>query len=161
MKEVGLKYEDLTNLACTVGPGGFTSLRIGITAVNTLAYALGIPSAGIHLSDLWLARAQTQDTRHKTQENPSQMFWLHSTRKTQLFVKDFDSDEIKLLTLDEVKNLKCSYVGELIEDHKQALPNCTPVPNDQVMTLEEVLPSFLADLNYDADQLQPWYGRNA
>jgi len=151
MKEIGITYKDLTHLACTIGPGGFTSLRIGIATINTLSYALGIPSVGIHLSDLLEVRVLDR----------VRAFWLHSTRRTQLFAKNPDSDEIKLLSIDDAKNLKCSYIGELIEDHKQALPNCTPLPGDQFMTLEEVLPSFLSGLSYSNDQLMPWYGRDS
>ena len=161
LKEASIKYQDVTHLACIVGPGGFTSVRIGVTTINTLAYSLGVPSAGIHLSELWFARAKTQETGHKTQENPPQTFWLHSTRKVQLFVKSFNSDEIKLMNIDEAKNLKCSYVGELIDEHKKILTGCTPIPDDQILTLEEVLPGFLTNLNYDDGQLIPWYGRGA
>ena len=46
MKKTGLKFQDLTGLAVVRGPGGFTSLRIGINTANTLAYALNIPAVG-------------------------------------------------------------------------------------------------------------------
>jgi tRNA threonylcarbamoyladenosine biosynthesis protein TsaB len=40
------KLTDLSGLIVFRGPGSFTSLRIGITTINTLAYALAIPNAG-------------------------------------------------------------------------------------------------------------------
>lgn len=35
--------DEIEGIACFAGPGSFTSLRIGITALNTLAYAKEIP----------------------------------------------------------------------------------------------------------------------
>lgn len=43
-------------IAAVTGPGGFMSLRVGISLANALSDGLKIPLAGIHLSDLWLAR---------------------------------------------------------------------------------------------------------
>ncbi len=37
----------IERLAVHGGPGGFTSLRIGVTTANALAYALGIPVVGV------------------------------------------------------------------------------------------------------------------
>lgn len=37
----------LRRIVVHAGPGGFTSLRIGVTTANALAYALGIPVVGI------------------------------------------------------------------------------------------------------------------
>lgn len=39
----GLQKEQLTHLAVTVGPGSFTGVRIGVTAVKAMSHALGIP----------------------------------------------------------------------------------------------------------------------
>jgi tRNA threonylcarbamoyladenosine biosynthesis protein TsaB len=41
------KLQDLTGVICIIGPGGFTSLRIGITTANTIAWTLNIPIVGI------------------------------------------------------------------------------------------------------------------
>lgn len=39
------KTEQLTGLFAYKGPGSFTGLRIGLTVINTLAYAHGLPVA--------------------------------------------------------------------------------------------------------------------
>ena len=43
----GLKVEQVDGFAATIGPGSFTGLRIGISAVKGLAYALHKPMVGI------------------------------------------------------------------------------------------------------------------
>jgi tRNA threonylcarbamoyladenosine biosynthesis protein TsaB len=41
------KLSGLTGIICIIGPGGFTSLRIGITTANTMAWTLNIPIVGL------------------------------------------------------------------------------------------------------------------
>ena len=78
LKQAAWSYQDLTHIACVVGPGGFTSLRVAVTFTNVLADQLGIPAAGVHLSDLYGARVPH-----------SQFLWLHSTKKQELFARSF------------------------------------------------------------------------
>ncbi len=47
----GWKPENLEGLAVAIGPGSFTGLRIGISAVKGLALALGIPVAAVPTLD--------------------------------------------------------------------------------------------------------------
>jgi tRNA threonylcarbamoyl adenosine modification protein YeaZ len=158
LEKAKLTYEHLTQLACAVGPGGFTSLRVGVTAVNTLAYALDLPTAGIHLSEIWRARVELRRAQHDTG-----FLWLHSTRRTQLFAKGFRPDGTStptvLMDLEEAKSLWGLYAGELIEEHKQALTQCMPVPEEELLPLEETLPKLLAERHYTKKSLLPWYGR--
>jgi len=54
--------EDLTGLAVAIGPGSFTSLRIGMAAVKGLSLALNIPVVGIPSLDV-VAAAQPLDEK--------------------------------------------------------------------------------------------------
>lgn len=47
MKEVGMKTEDLDQIAVAKGPGSYTGVRIGLTTAKTLAWVLNIPIVGV------------------------------------------------------------------------------------------------------------------
>lgn len=46
LQEHDLGFDDLTGLFAYRGPGSFTGLRIGITVLNTMAYARSLPIVG-------------------------------------------------------------------------------------------------------------------
>ena len=47
LTRTALTKKQLTHLAVTVGPGSFTGVRIGVTAVKAMSHALGIPCVGV------------------------------------------------------------------------------------------------------------------
>ena len=47
MAEAGVSRTDLSLIAASVGPGGFTSLRVGLATAKGLALGLGLPIVGV------------------------------------------------------------------------------------------------------------------
>ena len=166
LHSAGWSFEDLDQIACIVGPGGFTSLRVAVTFANVLADQLGIGLAGIHLADVYQARIETESGKRKVEN----VYWMHSTKKDQLFIKGGKWEEATLITVDDLVTLNSSFdlelrterqlstllwMGELIPEH-QAIITADPI-NLQPVT--DVLPQLLAAQTYTKDILTPWYGR--
>jgi len=61
-QKTGMKSNDLTGLAVALGPGSFTSLRIGLAAAKGFALGLNIPMAGVSSLDI-VAAAQPLDEK--------------------------------------------------------------------------------------------------
>ncbi len=162
LKNAGWSYRDLTHIACVVGPGGFTSLRMGVTLANTLADQLRIPAAGIHVSEVYFARHQPPATSHQ------QFVWLHSTKKTELFIRTFNIDDSEwqeptLISLEKLvaggqRLVAAQWAGELIPAHVEALASLH-LQEMPMRPIEDVLPAFLKNQSYGSDLLLPWYGR--
>jgi len=47
LKDCALKATDIDAYACTLGPGSYTGLRIGVSTIKAMAYAAGKPAVGI------------------------------------------------------------------------------------------------------------------
>jgi tRNA threonylcarbamoyl adenosine modification protein YeaZ len=155
----GWSFSDLTQVACVLGPGGFTSLRVAVACANTLSDQLRIPSAGIHLSDLCGARVASSAA-----EMRAPFLWVHSTKREQLFVRGFGVgpwEEPTLISLtDLLSHVRpgTSFCGELLPEHRQAIEAAEARELSQHQR-EEVLPPFLRSRRYARDILFPWYGR--
>ena len=148
VSEAGWKMEDLQAVACVTGPGGFTGQRVAVTFANTLAWGLGLPSAGVHLADLWSARV-----------NESGVVWLHSTKRDALFVRRRTDEVPVLVPLGELlSTAPRTFTGELLPEHEAALTQCGAV-RAVAADLADVLPGVSAKLSYVRRPLEPWYGR--
>jgi tRNA threonylcarbamoyl adenosine modification protein YeaZ len=157
-KEAGIKLKTINRVACTTGPGGFMSQRVGAALANALAYSIGVPAAGIHLSDLWNARVMDSDKN----QIAFPLVWLHSTKRTHLFYRDLielgDPVLIEIKTLSALPN-GTKFVGELIDEHAALISGCERLVD--IAPTENILPAVVNSLTYANAQILPWYGRGA
>lgn len=167
LAEAKWPYKDLTHIACVIGPGGFTSLRVAVTLANTLSDQLGIPSSGIHLSDLYATRSfETRLCGAPQDDTIKGLVWLHSTKRTSLFARTFgipDSPwkEPTLITTEELIAYRSSltatkWCGELIPEHQSFVET---LYRASLRRLADTLPSFLVTQTCQQQILLPWYGR--
>lgn len=151
LQDAGIRYEDLTHIVCITGPGGFTSLRVAVTFANVLCSQLDISLAGVHLSDFLRTRVQDEHA-----------LWIHSTKKEEVFVRDFDTwpkpTHLSLKEALQSATTKSGWYGELIPDHAKAMEE---IGSQEIALLsaEHVLPNFLSSLSFQKESLLPWYGR--
>ncbi|MCK5019921.1 MAG: hypothetical protein KAS32_22895 [Candidatus Peribacteraceae bacterium] len=152
LDDAEIDFPNLNKVACIIGPGGFTSLRIAVAFVNTLCDQLGIPSAPVHLSDFVLSQA-----------SDSPEIWIHSTKKDLLFIKGNKWKEPTLISLEDLKSFLSSsdssiWTGELIDDHISIFEEFGWKQAGQ-KSVNDFLSSFVSNLKYDDQLLLPWYGR--
>ncbi|MFH1670538.1 MAG: tRNA (adenosine(37)-N6)-threonylcarbamoyltransferase complex dimerization subunit type 1 TsaB [Patescibacteria group bacterium] len=162
LEEVEWKYEDLTHVACVVGPGGFTSLRVAVSFANTLIDQLEILGVGIHLSEVYFARDSGSACLPARQGIRNQdVFWLHATKRDSLFVKGGDWNEPTLVTLEEfIEKVSqgAAWMGELLEEQLKAL-GYKKLEKAEMKPIEEVLPEIISNQKFTSKPLEPWYGR--
>jgi tRNA threonylcarbamoyladenosine biosynthesis protein TsaB len=60
LAHTGLKINEITALGVAIGPGSFTSLRVGLSFIKGLAFARSLPTFGINTLDI-VAASQTPD----------------------------------------------------------------------------------------------------
>ncbi len=61
LEESKLDIDDIDAFACTVGPGAFTGIRVGISSIKALAMATRKPSLGVRSADAIIAGLEKQD----------------------------------------------------------------------------------------------------
>lgn len=58
VRAAGVTMADLGLVVTTIGPGGFTGLRIGLSTARNLGMALDVPVVGVRTSDILIAMAE-------------------------------------------------------------------------------------------------------
>lgn len=87
MSEAGARFADLDLIATTVGPGGFTGLRIGLASARGLALAADRPLVGVTTLEA-VARAQP------TRDMP--LLVVLDTKRSDFYLQVFDHSDVPL-----------------------------------------------------------------
>ena len=90
--ELGVAKTDLDGVAVSLGPGSFTSLRIGIATAKGLSFSLGIPVAGISTLELLAMNVLFA---------PYKLCPVIDARRGEVFAAFFESREGELVRISE------------------------------------------------------------
>lgn len=133
--------EDIQQLIICVGPGGFTSSRIGVSAVNAWAFAKGIPVAQVSLFDLYASEGH---------------LLVISANANEAWVKMPDGQP-QFMSRDNVKiSGSFTFGGIMHDDWKKHLEE----QGGTYVELEESLPK-LESLEFRREMVKPWYYKEA
>ncbi len=89
----GLKLSGLDGFAISIGPGSFTGLRVGVTTVKTMAWAL-------HKPVLPVSSLEVIAQNHLGSSHPISLFL--DARKGKVYTALFGSGDLKRLTDDQL-----------------------------------------------------------
>jgi len=132
-----LSPSDVERLVACVGPGGFTSTRVGISAVNAWVFANDIPVAQVTVFDLY--------------PNPDAFIFVTANPKEGWLQKP--GEDPQWVTRDGLKlPASFSYTGILDEDWKTYLDE----RGGTLLELKEQLPD-ISQLEFSKELVKPWY----
>lgn len=87
LREAKLSYGDLDRIAVTVGPGGFTGIRVGVAVARALALSTGKPVAT--MTSLELLARTVFESEEMAALNPATIIATADGRKDMLFAQAF------------------------------------------------------------------------
>ncbi len=156
MREAGMTFGDLDRIAVTLGPGGFTGLRVGIAAARAFAVASGKPIVGISSLNLMALTAIRRDPHMPA----SRLVVAVDARKSAYYVQAFDAPtaspltEPALMTADEAIAAFGSAASTLVGNGADRVRAGAPISTPWTTRLPDLEPDA-ADLARRAATLTP------
>ena len=154
LSENNLEYKDIDLLSSTIGPGSFTGLRIGMTAVKGIALATGKPTIGVNTLETIAFEVSNTDGK---------IISVLNAQRGQVYVQKFSvkggefkhESEAEILNLEEVK----------IDDDYTIIGNCNGLIDGVEMDIETYPHASLAaklaayKFSGESEDLTPLYVR--
>ncbi|MHA1539688.1 MAG: tRNA (adenosine(37)-N6)-threonylcarbamoyltransferase complex dimerization subunit type 1 TsaB [Alphaproteobacteria bacterium] len=171
LSEAQLEYKDLDALAVTLGPGGFTGVRVGIATAKGIALAIQRPVWGISSFEALLAQIPMQEKKGKD------VLIMLESRRLEPFFQLFDAQGSALTPpsfakAEDILDIIKSFfkASSLLIAGNYALNVMTPFAEKQrtEVVLREFLPNALSlpdlvmscmEQNKKSARLQPLYIR--
>ena len=137
VKEAGVSLSDLKAVAASKGPGSYTGLRIGVSAVKGLCFALDIPMISIHtLESLSHAISITDGYIIPLLDARRMEVYSSVFNENHEFVRNVQAEIITEASFSEfLSEKKCYFLGDGAEKCKEL------IKNEHAVFLDDKFPS--------------------
>lgn len=136
LKRNNLKVNDINLIACCVGPGSFTGIRIGISSIKAIAEVLNIKVSGV----------TSLETLAKNVENADTIVSLIDARNNQVYCGIFDNN------YNKKQEYLADDINKIIEILKQY--NNIVFVGDGAILHKELLKENLDNINFSENNEQ-------
>jgi tRNA threonylcarbamoyladenosine biosynthesis protein TsaB len=149
LRESNTPYKGLSGLACTIGPGSFTGIRVGLATARGICLAGGIKGLGFTTLEVLAAGARKPDKA---------VLALLNAGKGEVYYQGFDMHGKPLFEpkLDKLATAEAAMSVPFVTVGNMTLPDVSAVPITfpRADALAE-----LAASHHDAAALKPFYIR--
>lgn len=162
LKENNIKPKELSKIACSVGPGSYTGIRIGVSTARAMAQALGIPCVPISSLGQFKILCNGEDD----------IAVIYNARRGQVYGSIFGSSGEEILkpgpymlteVLDVIKEKKINpvFYGDGIDFYKEKLNGfrLAPVETRYQKANMTVISAMHSDVEVGYNDLLPQYMR--
>ena len=172
LNEAGVKPQDLTAVAVSMGPGSYTGLRIGTSTAKGLCYALEIPLIAVPTLQIIAAGAAA----NKDDSDPVLFCPMLDARRMEVFTAQYDHNLLPLndaeaIIVDEstftelLENQQTIFCGNgaekcrpLYEKKTNAIFDNTPISARHIAGI--ALKKFTENQFEDIAYFSPLYGKD-
>ena len=150
LEKVGLKTSDLNYTALTIGPGSFTGLRLGISALKAIELAYNVPVYGISSLKVYGYPYEDFDIPVLSCIDANKdKFYVTINKGNEVLLKDGDWETDKLIEITKdydklfIAGPDCNKLKAIIEESNKNIkiftPKVRPLTTDSLINITEEL----------------------
>ena len=167
IKRNDMDIKDIELLGCTVGPGSFTGIRIGVASIKPIAEVLNIKVASVTSLEVLSKNVDDESNRVCLIDARNNQVYFGAFDKDSNLIMEYAADDINAI-LDQIKLDNMTFIGNGSELHKELIkaifPNAKFSDNNKqsaknvgLMTYKKYLENKLEN----ADTIIPIYLRKS
>ncbi len=168
LKRNKVKIDEINLIACSVGPGSFTGIRIGVSSIKPIAEVLNIKLASVTSLEILSENIESAETIASLIDARNNQVYCGIFDKNHELKENYIADDINAVidVLKKYKNIICVGNGAILHKEllKQKIENIEFIENNE-QSAKNVgkigYRKFLADNLCTADTIVPIYLRKS